>query len=165
MDVLEPDLSGLLTRSGRRDAARASAILGVLTLIAAFFMPLVVAFDDARARAEWEGPKEVKVLGITVATGEQEFVPPSEKGEMRGCVMVFMFLLTFAGLAALVLGIAGAISALGMAALGALSGVGGVLLAAWLSPMGFAVLGVLAVIAVFGLLFGGFVTATDGGGC
>ncbi|MEM9618456.1 MAG: hypothetical protein AAF936_10890 [Pseudomonadota bacterium] len=159
------DLSGLLTRSGRRGAARASAVLGVLTLIAAFFMPLVVALDDARAKAEWEGPREVKVLGITVAAGEQEFVPPSEKGEMRGCVMLFMFLLAFAGLTALLLGIGGAISAFGMAALGALSGVGGVLLAAWLSPMGFAVLGVIAIVSVLGLLFGGFVTATGGGGC
>lgn len=159
------DLSGLLTRSGRRGAARASAVLGVFTLIAALFMPVVVAFDDARAEAEWEGPKTVKVLGVTVSAGEQEFVPPSEKGEMRGCVMVFMFLLTFAGLTALLLGIGGAISAFGMAALGALSGVGGVLLAAWLSPMGFAVLGVIAIVSVLGLLFGGFVTATDGGGC
>ncbi len=164
MDSLDLDLPGLLTRSGRRDAARASAILGVLTLMAAFFMPLVVAFDDARAEAEWEGPQSVKVLGITVTAGEQEFVPPSEKGEMRGCVMLFMFLLTFAGLAALALAIGGAISAFGMAALGALSGVGGVLLAAWLSPMGLAVLGVMAIVAVFGLLFGGFVTAS-GGGC
>lgn len=165
MDALELDLSGLLTRSGRVGAAHASAVLGVLTLIAAFFMPLVVAIDDARAEAEWEGPQAVKVLGITVTAGDQEFVPPSEKGEMRSCVMLFMFLLTFAGLVALVLGVAGAISALGMAALGAVSGVGGVLLAAWLSPMGFAVLGVMAIVALFGLLFGGFVTATNGGGC
>ena len=165
MEFLEIDVSGLLTRSGRVQAARASAILGVITLIAAFFMPVVVAFDDARAEAEWEGPRAVTVLGVTVTAGEQEFVPPSEKGEMRGCVLLFMFLLTFAGLAALVLGIAGAISALGMAALGAVSGVGGVLLAAWLSPMGLAVLGAMAVVAVLGLLFGGFVTTTGGGGC
>lgn len=165
MDAFDLDISGLLTRSGRVQAARASAILGVLTLIAAFFMPLVVAFDDARAEAEWEGPKVVKVLGVTVSAGEQEFVPPSEKGEMGGCVMVFMFLLTFTGLAALVLGIAGAISALSMAAVGALSGVGGVLLAAWLSPMGLAVLAVMAIVALFGLVFGGVATASGGGGC
>ncbi|MEO1241480.1 MAG: hypothetical protein AAFX54_06185 [Pseudomonadota bacterium] len=165
MDALEFDISGLLTRSGRVGAARASAIIGVITLIAACFMPLVVAYDDARAKAQWEGPEVVKILGVTVATGEQEFVPPSEKGEMRGCVMAFMVTLTFAGLAAVLLGVAGAISALGMAGIGALSGAGGVLLAAWLSPMGLAVLGVIAIVTVFMLAFGGFVTATDGGGC
>ena len=154
-------------------AARISAFLALLTVIAAFCMPLVVAYDDARALQKWEEEKAasepVKILGFELSFGEDdEFVPPSEKGRMGECVMLFMVLIFLAGLAAAVLGgvaaIAGPERSLG--ASGAIAGVSGVVLAAYLSPMGLIVLAIIAAALLFAAIFGGIASAfSAGAGC
>ena len=107
----------------------------------------------------------MKIFGVTVGGGE--FVPPSERGIMGSCVMLFMIGLTLTGLAAVILGVAAVSSpTLRPSVLGALSGGGGVILAAYLSPMGLAVLVLIAAGFVIAGLFSGFTAFSGfGGGC
>ena len=130
--------------ANRKTLGRASLVFGALALIAACFMPFVVAWDDSRALEKWQQSEPVEIFGFRL--GSDEFVPPSDKGEMGPCVMLFMMAITLSGLAALILGIIAILRlSLWTGFLGSAMGIGGVLLAAWLSPMGLMVLGVIAI--------------------
>lgn len=163
-DTLSDGLTIGLPKAGR-GTALLSFGLGLAALIAACFMPVVVAYDDERARQKWEQTEPVEILGLQFGKAK-EFVPPSERGETGSCVILFMIGIVFAGGSALLLGVVALFGPAKLRALlGAGSGVGGVLLGAWLTPMG---LWVLVMIAI-GLLVASVLSAlgfsSSGGGC
>jgi hypothetical protein len=153
-----------LTRFSNATGARLALTIGLIAVVAALFMPVIVAWDDASARERHEESmrsEPVKILGFTVGRGD--FEPPSEKGIMGGRALLLMFGVASAGLAALIVGMESAIFGPErlLALLGAASGPGAAVLAAVLSPMG---LGALALVGVVFLLVAVAVSFTVGTG-
>ena len=144
--------------------ARLSVLLGFVALAAAFLMPAVVAWDDKRAFEKWEAREPVKVWIFTASKGE--FVPPSEKGDMGPCVMLFMMGVTLVAGAAIAIGGGAVIDGPEkvQAMFGILAGIAGALLAAWLSPAGLIVLAYIAGAFLIAAIIPG-IGAFGGGGC
>ena len=147
--------------------ARLSLVLGLVSLLAACFMPVVVDWDDKRAYERYleEQEKPTKKL-LDFAFGRNEFVPPSEKGTMGDCVLLFMVAITVVGTFAFILCVA---SITGpnplLSVIGGLSGLLGMALAAWFTPMGLAVLVWIGVFMLFVFVLAGVgATFGDGGG-
>ena len=139
-------------------ASKMALFLGLLAFIAACFTPAVVAWDDERARIAFEETDPEDRPWWRPAP-KVEFVPPSEEGKIEDCVALFLIVVSMTGMAAFWVGARAvfAEAAIGRkrrtnAGLGMAAGPAGVVLAAWLSPMGLAFLWILAIAAVFMLL-------------